>query len=245
MKERIEKPINESLLWTDLYKLTMGQIAFLEFPEVYVRYEFVNRGKTKFPPNFAHRLKDQIQMMADLSLKEDDNNYLKDKCPYLTEEYRDWFGKYSFNPEEVEIEQKDGDLNVNIEGPWARTIYWEVPLMATISELYYQMTDGVPDDQHRERAKAKGAALYEAGVKLLEFGTRRAFSSRVHRETLEALIETARPISEGGVLLGTSNVALAKEFSLNPSGTYAHELVMAMGALFGVLEANEKGIENS
>lgn len=242
--ERVEtKPIIQSVLWTDLYKITMGQAVFHSYPEVGATYEFINRGHHQYPDGFAGKLRAQIEMMAELSLSASDREFLETKCPYFTKDYLNFLSNYRFNPSEVHVEQTGGELDINIEGPWERTIYWEVPLMALICELFYKETGQTPDRGYIDRARQKGEAMKTAGALLLEFGTRRAFSHKVHRNVLEALVETAGTTDQGGVLLGTSNVALAKEFNLNPSGTYAHEWVMGHAAMFGNKVANPKAME--
>lgn len=237
------KPIIQSLLWTDLYKITMGQVVFHHYPNAGASYEFINRGKHIFPQSFGKKLEEQVEMMADVSPSASDRHFLETKCPYLTPDYLDYFSNYRFNPQEVKISQKEGELNIVIDDLWKRSIYWEVPLMALICELYYQETNQHPTEDYVEKAKRKGERLRNAGALLLEFGTRRAFSHEIHRNVLGTLIETGGRIEDGGILLGTSNVALAKEFGLNPSGTFAHEWVMAHAAMFGYKMANEKAME--
>src|SRR3989344_3148612 len=244
LETRVENtPIINSLLWTDLYKITMGQAVFHNYPEIEVKYDFINRGKHKFPEGFDKKLRQQIELMAGLSLSTSDLDFLRERCPFLNEDYLNWFKDYHFDPSEVTINQQGGDLSIEMEGPWKRAIYWEVPLMATISQLYFETTGQKPNKEYTEWAKEKGRMLLKNGAKILEFGTRRSFATAIHKNVLEALIETAKPINEGGVLLGTSNVALAKEFNLNPSGTYAHDWVMGHAALFGYKQANRKAME--
>lgn len=235
-----EKQIIQSLLWTDHYKQTMGQLVFADYPTIEAKYQFINRGKTAFPSGFAKRLRGQVEMMQDLRLHKDEKSFLKINAPYLKGSYLDWLDNFSFNPDEVEISQQGQDLTVDITGPWKSTIYWEVPLMTTISQLYFEATGQSPSPDYLERAAKKGKLAREHGVKFLEFGTRRAFSTAVHRAVLQELIESAGLVTEGGALVGTSNVALAKEFAIPVSGTYAHELVMGHAAMFGVREANQK-----
>ncbi len=239
----MKEQISNSLLWTDLYKLTMGQGVFHHYSDIGASYEFINRGKHKYPEGFGEKLKNQVEMMSDLQLSASDREFLEKRCPYFNKDYLDFLSSYRFNPQEVSIKQNGGDLNIDIRGLWVRTIYWEVPLLALICELYYKETNQYPDSDYILRAKQKGEMLRYAKALLLEFGTRRAFSHQVHRDVLEALIETAKLPQDGGVLLGTSNVALAKEFDLNPSGTYAHEWVMGHAAMFGNLSANKKAME--
>ncbi len=64
-----------------------------------------------------------------------------------------------------------------------------------------------------------------ADATLLEFGTRRAFSP-------QASLWAARAAIAGG-LDSTSNVLAALQLGVKPSGTMAHSLVMALGALAG------------
>ena len=233
----------ESVIWTDLYKMTMGQGVLHRYPEVGAIYEFINRGRTVFPEGFAYKLREQTKRMSGLRLQQEEREFLEEKTPYLKKDYLNWFANYQFNPSEVHIDQVGGELSVEIEGPWKRTIYWEVPLMALICELYYQETNQKPQFGYMEKTRAKGRAMREAMAWFFEFGTRRAFSSEIHRNVLRILLEAAGRVEKGGPLLGTSNVALAKEFDLNPGGTYAHEWVMAHAAMFGVTKANTKAME--
>lgn len=68
MKLELRDSILDSMLDDDLYKFNMGQVVFHDFPEAVVTYEFINRGKTEFPPGFADALKWQIEQMAKIAL---------------------------------------------------------------------------------------------------------------------------------------------------------------------------------
>lgn len=248
LKENIEtrdktKSIVPSILWTDLYKLTMGNGVFQYFDQVGAKYEFINRGRTQFPEKFGHKLKDEIEKMSDLTISPSQEKYLREDCTYLDSNYVDWFKTYRFDPKEVKIKQFGGNLSIGIDGPWKRTIYWEVPLMTTISQLYFEETNQLPNPKYREWAREKGRRLKEALVYFFEFGTRRAYSTKIHENALDDLIETAGSTEQGGVLMGTSNVHLAHEKGINAGGTYAHEWVMFMAAKFGVDLANQKAME--
>lgn len=223
---------------TDLYKLTMGQAVFHNFNEIDAGFKFINRGKTQFPEGFGQKLRDQVEMMANLSLKPEEKKFLEDKCPFLAKDYMDWFSDFRFNPKEVSIEQDGGDLSIDISGPWKRTIYWEVPLMATISELYYRETGQEPEIGWEEKCACKAKTLLEAGARYADFGTRRRFSHDIQ----ETAVETLK--NEGEIsMLGTSNVELAMKHNLNPIGTFAHEWVMGIAGIYGVEEANKKAME--
>ncbi|MEO0948983.1 MAG: nicotinate phosphoribosyltransferase, partial [Cyanobacteria bacterium J06641_5] len=72
---------------------------------------------------------------------------------------------------------------------------------------------------------ARLRAIAGDDAKLLEFGTRRAFSP-------QGALWAARAALAGG-FDATSNVAAALKLGQRPSGTMAHSLVMAIGALEG------------
>lgn len=85
---------------------------------------------------------------ADLALTDSEYQWLEKTCPYLKPSYLDYLAKYRFKQEQVRITfvpvSKDGKYgNVEIEatGPWIETIFWEVPLMACLSETYFQLVD--------------------------------------------------------------------------------------------------------
>jgi nicotinate phosphoribosyltransferase len=129
--------IIESIIDTDLYKLTMQKAVCSKYPSAYVSYLFHNRGGTKFPDGFDVELRKEITNMSLLSLTVKEKAFLKEKCPYLGDFYLDFLQGYRFKPEEVGVTQINGDLTISISGLWYRTILWEVPLMAIISELYF------------------------------------------------------------------------------------------------------------
>lgn len=222
----------------DLYKMSMGQAALHKYPDVHAGYYFINRGKTQFPAGFAHKLTQQIEMMADLKLDTQEKSFLEGECPFLTKDYLDWFSEFSFDPSEVKVRQDGGELSIEINGAWHRSIYWEVPLLALISELYFLETGQEPIDGWQEKAKEKAELLLAEDVKYTDFGTRRRFSHHVHDTVVGILKQFG-----GHSFLGTSNIELALKYDLRPFGTFAHEWVMALAGLYGVENANRKALE--
>jgi len=130
-----------------------------------------------------------------------------------------------------------------MEGPWYRTILWEVPLMALISELWYQLRGvGVSEDDEaliEQRTREKIELYRQHGLKIAEFGTRRRFSFAVHDRVVKALRHYG-----GEAFSGTSNVLLAMRHGVKPIGTHAHEWFMFHGARFGFKMANSLALEH-
>lgn len=222
----------------DLYKFTTMNAIQKKFPTAEVLYKFINRGNTEFPNGFADALRNEVNVMQSLSLSLEAEEFMRKKCYYFEPVFIDLLKGYRYNPEEVLITQKSGALEVEIKGLWYRTVLWEVPLMAIISELYFKMTGQMADD-YETRAIKKAKEFTSFGAELSEFGTRRRFSFEVQSRVVEILKEHM-----GKFLNGTSNVYLAMKHNLTPLGTHPHEWFMYHGAHFGYRMANSIALEN-
>lgn len=221
----------------DLYKFSVMHAIQRLYPWSYVRYEFINRGGDKFPEGFAEELRKEVDNMAKLKMTKQEKAYTTKRCYFFDPVFIDFLEGYRYNPEEVHISELNGQLKVIIEGYWYRTVLWEVPLMAIISELYFKM-QGVEPQNVTEKAIGKANALKELQADYSDFGTRRRFSFEVHDKVVEALASNS-----GEYFKGTSNVYLAMKYNTIPMGTMPHEWFMYHGALLGYRVANEMGLE--
>lgn len=221
----------------DLYKFSVMLAIQKLYPWSYVKYAFTNRGKTQFPEGFAERMREEVAAMANLKLTKEEKKFVKTKCYFFDPVFVDFLEGFRYKPEEVTITQEGGELNVIIEGYWYRTVLWEVPLLAIISELYFQMTGNEPQ-QVEEKAIAKAKALKELKADYSEFGTRRRFSFEVQDKVVGAL-----QAHSGEYFKGTSNIYLAMKYNTTPIGTMPHEWFMYHGAVFGYRSANIKGLD--
>ncbi|MBG6235984.1 nicotinate phosphoribosyltransferase [Pedobacter sp. CAN_A7] len=230
-----------SLLDNDFYKFTMQQGVVKLFPGAKARYAFINRGKHVFPPGFSKALRESVNEMASLKLSREEKLFLQDNCPYLDPVYLDFLEGYRFNPEEVHIEQHGDQLEVHVEGLWYRTILWEVPLMALISELFYKLHHAVrlSDAEVIALTRKKIEGYVRLGVTVAEFGTRRRYAYDVHRLALKALKDHGQ-----GAFIGSSNVHMAMLYQTKPIGTHAHEWFMFHAARYGFKMANAMGLQH-
>lgn len=222
-----------SLLSNDLYKFTMGQVAFLKFSNLNVKYKFIDRNNTL---NKAELGKEALCLV---------NNLWNHSIPFSSEElsflaqtgyfhpaYLDWLnltGRDIIDPDMIKV---DSDNNITIEGPWYKAIYWEVPLLSLISENYYKSISMTDDNLLDVWAMAKVNAIDSLGVKWSDFGTRRRFSAAFQDEVVKYAAGHAKNFQ------GTSNIFLAKEYSVKPIGTMGHEGPMAMAGRYGIEYAN-------
>ncbi|WP_185860557.1 nicotinate phosphoribosyltransferase [Blattabacterium cuenoti] len=233
--------IISSLLDNDFYKFTMQNAVIKLFPLAKAKYEFINRGQHSFPKNFDKILKENLNKMAYLKLSNEERIFLEKNCPYLDSSYLDFLNKYQYNPKEVNIFQRGENIQMHIEGLWSRTILWEVPLMAIISELYYKLTkrQKISEKKITSITKEKLNKYKKLQVKIGEFGTRRRFSYKVHKLVLKTLTEEGTPF-----FMGSSNVHLSHIFSKKPIGTQGHEWVMFHAAKYGFRIADRIAMEN-
>lgn len=221
----------------DLYKFSVMHAIHKLYPWSYVKYEFINRAKTPFPDGFADALKKEVADMASLKLTKQERSFIERRCYFFDPFFIDFLEGYRYNPDEVMITQEGGDLKVSTEGYWYRTVLWEVPLMALISELYFKMTNQSPADVE-PKAIQKARALADLQADFSDFGTRRRFSFDVQDKVVELLKRNS-----GSYFKGTSNMYLAMKHNTIPIGTMPHEWFMYHGALFGYRAANIKGLE--
>jgi nicotinate phosphoribosyltransferase len=237
-------PIINSILDTDLYKISMMHAIVETFPDAEVEYTFTNRNNTPFPDGFDYELRKEIDSMRNLALTQDEKKFLQEKCGhYLNRPFLDLLSGYRYDPSEVGVVLKDGELSIKIRGFWYRTVLWEVPLMALISELFFKMTGQEPTNRAaREKNNIqKGLAFQTNNLILSEFGTRRRYSYEIQDEVVSDLKSC---YGSNKFLKGTSNVHLAMKHGLNPHGTHAHEWFMFMGAQYGFKMSNTMGLKH-
>lgn len=235
--------IIRSLLDTDLYKLTMQMAVCQLYPKAKVKYQFFNRGGTKFPPGFDYLLRQEIAKMTQLQLHWREKDFLRKNCYYLTDFYLDFLEGYRFNPDEVGVILDNGELKITIEGYWYRTILWEVPLMAIISELYFEVTGKSPNSLSKQIATnfEKAFAFQQKGAKVADFGSRRRYS---YDAQLQVCKDFQSYFDSDDWFVGTSNPHIAMELGLTPLGTFAHEWVSGIAALKGYTHANQISMED-
>lgn len=231
-----------SILDTDLYKITMCNVVLKLFPKAKVKYKFYNRGKTLFPTGFAEQLRALVKEMEGLALTVEEKEFLVKKTGhYLDPAFLDFLEGYRFNSNEVGIIQNGGKLEIQISGYWFRTILWEVPLMALISELYFNMTGEEIESEMaiKQKTQKKAVALKTAAAKFAEFGARRRYSFENQLMITKELKEYG-----GDSFIGTSNVYIAFLLGLTPIGTMAHEWILFHAAVYGFTSANRMSLKN-
>lgn len=237
-----------SILDNDLYKFTMQRAVLQCHPEAVVCYHFIKRGKIKpLSPQFLERLKLRVEEMSALALTPPERTWLS-QFNFFNGDYLDYLQAFRFDPGEVDLLLTDaGHLNLKVRGIWAHTILWEVPLLAMISETYFELIDTQWSDDREayyDKTLKKGLKLSRVGCLFVDFGTRRRRSYALHEEAVRAFCDLPHYLKNVmSTFTWTSNVYLARKSGIQPIGTMAHEWIMGHAGLYGIRHANQHAFE--
>ena len=219
--------IIDSLLDTDLYKLTMGQAVLHQFPGVTAKFQFKLRNwkKDTLVP-FVDQISDEVDALCKLRFKPPELKYTGG-LRFMKPDYIDFLEDFSLKRRYINIFNRDNELNIEIEGPWVQTILFETPVLSIVSETFNKQFDNSETKATGIINVAKKIKLLKGtNVKFADFGTRRRFSKVWQEYILKELACKLQPN-----FIGTSNVMFAKKLGLTPIGTMAHEWIQAMQAL--------------
>ena len=228
---KLERIIN-SLLETDLYKFSMGQAIYHQFPSYKTTWDFRCRNKdVSFTEEMVEEIRDQIKAYCELKFSEEELEYL-DNIKWIKGSYIDFLRIWNPRYEDFEI-TNEGECGLSIEtkGTWINTSMYEIPTLAIVNEVYFRMGHNyeVLLESYKERLEEKVGKLvkgeYSIGA-FSEFGLRRRLSSEAQELAVKTLKDTTLKDS---AFVGTSNVYLAKKYNLKPVGTMAHEWIMCVG----------------
>lgn len=244
-KKSVESANTDSILWADLYKFTMMWAVIKNFPQAIVKYQFFDRNNTVYPEGFSYELRKIVDKYRNKTISPVRKKEFMAASPFLPAAFFDFIEGYRYDPSEVGIMQEGGKLKIEISGYWYRTILWETTLMEDICELYYKMT-GLDDNSCKdnielaiEKTAEKSKEFHFNNIQVADFGTRRAKSKNHHENVVKTLSDSL--LYKG--LVGSSNVELALAYGIKPIGTYAHEWVSGIAAMFGYSHANKYAME--
>lgn len=224
-----------SILETDLYKLTMMQMVLEKFPNAYVTYEFKSRKSTPVNDDFINLFMKKLAQMDSLKCNDDEIEYVR-SLNLFSPAYIEYLRNFRFNSKNVDITVKSLDLkdiSIKPKGLWRDEILWEVPILALISECYYETVDtNWSMEGQKEKIHNKGQRLDDNNCSFSDFGTRRRRSAEVQQLVVSELKKFSN-------FNGTSNVLLAKNYGVPAIGTIAHEAFMGVSGLVSLNRANK------
>lgn len=230
------KPIITSLLETDAYKFSMGNVIFKQFNNYTTTWSFKCRNESvKFTKEMIQEIKDQFDFYCTLRFTDEELDWLKNNLSWLSEGYVNYLKFWHPVREEVSINENDVQpfnscgLAIEAKGTWLNTSMYEIALLAIVNEVYFSFQYNIDNlhDSFIEKTEIKLQELtnnvYELGT-FSEFGLRR----RLSKISQDWLISELCKYKNCG-FIGTSNVYLAKKYNIKCVGTQAHEYIMCCG----------------
>ena len=217
------KPIINSLLSTDSYKLNMQQVMFHKHPDLMGEYYFKCRNKDViFTEDQLEEINEQIDHLCTLSFTDAELNYLR-TIRYLKEDYIQFLRLWRPLRDCVTTSLNEGQLEIKVAGPLFIVSPFEIYLLEIVNEVYFRMNYNYDELLQAARLhldeKIKKFQDHTYNFKFAEFGCRRRLSGDWEDEVVRRLA------SETSNMVGTSNLYLAAKYNLTPIGTLAHELI--------------------
>jgi len=220
-------PIIESLLDTDLYKFSMGNVVLHRFPTAHTKFKFKCRSEFDLS-KYVDEINGELDNLCTLRFTPDELGYLN-TIPYFKSDFIDYLGMIQLKRDQIKCYVDEaGELQIVAEGPWRDVIWFEVPVLAIVQEVYTR--NEYPDMDFTEgrarlQEKIEQGHQYSKRLRMVinDFGTRRRFSRDWHEEVVATLSKQL----DRTMFTGTSNVLLAMKYGLKPIGTMAHEYLQA------------------
>lgn len=236
------EPIIKHFTDDDLYKFSMCCAILNCFPRAMVRYQFVDRNNTKYPPGFDVLLREQIGYLEDLRFTDEEQAFMERRCTYIPRWFYTYLKGFRYKADWVKVSQDaEGHLSVTFEGYWHETVLLEVKVLAIVSELYHIVNGDIAKvdyEAYRKLSYDKAVRMLEGGLKVADFGCRRRLSHDAEDAMMRGFVEAAREGKGPGMFTGSSTVWFAMKYDVQPIGTMAHEFISAIAGMYGPQEAN-------
>ncbi len=214
----------KSALDNDFYTFTVGAFAFNRFRDDEVKYHFNLRNDAEWTEEIVEDIKEQIDHLCTLRYTGDEIAFLAEQ-EALTEKhaYLKFLETFQLDRDCISIELVRGELKIEVTGKWSETLYFEVPVLAIVNEIYFKHTaKGYSQKAALDRLIEKIKLIKEHGLPVTDFGTRR----RIELAMQDVVVML---LKDCPTFQGTSNVYLAKKHGVKPIGTQSHQVYM-MGA---------------
>ena len=230
-----------SILDSDLYLLSVGNSFYQLYPLADGTLTFNDRNKEVYDQEFVEQLKMEFAKLGNLKLTDEEFDWCVKNIPYIPQTYWEWLKGFRFEPNKIQINlDEEGHLHIEVTDKIYKSGFYEIPILATVSELRNRRLGYVMNIQEMlGRLDKKIDLANEHHLKFSEFGTRRRFSAHSHEEIVKRLKERC-PV----YCAGTSNVYFAMKYGMTPIGTLNHLWISFHAAVFGNKRANYLSLED-
>ena len=226
-----------SLLDQDFYTYTVGQTIFQSGMSHDVVYKFYDRQQRIKYKDVIETLHEYVEHISTLRYTPDELEYLRQ---WLSPNYVQWLSNFRYNPKQIKFYNQNGLLGIKMKGKWNEAIFWEVPILAAVSEIFYKTQDSFfrtfSEETWLSADKLNKLKAVDINQPFIEGGTRRRRSFNVQDAVLYGLQSKCHT----NKMIGTSNVYFAKKYDFKPVGTMSHQWPMAHVALYGLDKGMKK-----
>lgn len=231
-------PIIKSLLDTDFYKFTMGQMVWRYYRDTEVEFSLINRSKVPLAEVISENdLRRELDHARTLRFNNSELHYIRGTNEYGDRMFSEDFLEFlrSMQLPSYKLERVDNDYRLDFSGTWQSVMFWETIALSIVSELYYRYYLDKMTRFERDTVFATGISRLMEKIKLWrlypdvlfsDFGTRRRFCGPWQDYEVGILREELP-----NQFRGTSNVLFASRHGVLPMGTCAHETFMVVAAL--------------
>lgn len=229
-------PMVKSLIDTDLYKFSMGQVYHHQWASDHAVWDFKarNAGEGLVHEKYTHEdyveIVNQLKAYCSLRFDSDELGFMNKKFPWIQDNYTNflsfWYPRFDdFDIKEAGI----SGIEIHFSGVQEYISYYEIPILEITAETYYRNHYNYDElltkfkKETTEKINRVKSGEYDLGV-FSEFGARR----RLSYEAQDFVVKALKDAKIAG-FMGTSNVYLAMRHDLNAAGTMAHEFIMSVG----------------
>lgn len=228
-----------SILDTDLYKLTTSYAYMKLFPEAEGTFSFKDRDETEYDDKFIEMLKLEFAKLSMVRMTKEELEWSKN-IRFIPAFYFEWLNQFRFDFNKIKFWLDNGKhLHIDVTDKLYKVTLYETPILAIVSEVRNSWLGYSANIQDvLNKLEAKVLLSNQKQLRFSEFGMRRRFSYHVQDEVCKYLKEHALYCT------GTSNVHMAMKYNMTPIGTHPHEWFMFHGAMYGYKHANYMALEN-
>jgi len=219
--------IINSLLDTDLYKITMLRVYFYRFSNCVGRFEFVCRdADVLFTETMLTRINEELDNLCTLRFTENEIGWIANlRFMKKAIGFHEFLRMFKLNRNYIKARLDDGKLVITADGPIFQSSYFETFVLSIVNEVYFREKNPNFDFSTGESLLKNTINMVQKYIDdgneltFSDFGTRRRFSSAWQKHVLNELTKKFPK----KIFAGTSNMHFAKSMKLTATGTMAHE----------------------
>lgn len=234
-----------SMIENDLYKFSMSHYYQVNYPNAWGTFAFHDRNNTEYTEEFVDLLKKEFKELDKLFLEQAEFKWCVENIPYIPQYYWEWLQGFRYNSYNINVWLDDEKhLHIEVSDLMYRVTFYEIPILAIVSELYHMYIGDNYQSFHTVREAMMDGMIEKTKIAenhnlfFADFGLRRRFSGFSEDAVAIFMKDHCK------TFVGTSNVYLAKVLSIKPIGTQAHECFMFQAAIHSPKEANYEVMEN-